>query len=116
MVFGAHLILYSANAEADREFLAEMFNLRSVDAGGGWLLFALPPAELAVHPADTPSAEMYLMCDDLGAEVASLAARGVSCAPVAQARWGSMTKIRLPGGGEIGLYQPTHPLAVERGG
>ncbi len=115
MVFGAHVVLYSRDAEADRRFLAEIFGLESVDAGHGWLIFALPPAEVAVHPGEVPGAEMYLMCDDLAAEMESLAARGATCSPVEEARWGSVTKIPLPGGGEVGLYQPRHPLAVEPG-
>jgi hypothetical protein len=114
VVFGAHLILYSRDAEADRLFLAEMFGLESVDAGGGWPIFALPPTEFAVHPAEAPSAELYLMCDDLDAEMNSLVARGVTCSPVEEEQWGSVTKISLPGGGEVGLYQPRHPLAIER--
>ncbi len=113
MIFGAHVILYSKDAEADRRFLAEVFDLESVDAGHGWLIFGLPPAEVAVHPAEVPGAEMYLMCDDLEAEIGSLVARGVACSPVEEARWGSITKFALPGGGQIGLYQPKHPLAIE---
>jgi catechol 2,3-dioxygenase-like lactoylglutathione lyase family enzyme len=116
MVFGAHLVLYSEDADADRRFLAEVLGLRSVDAGHGWLIFELPPAEVAVHPAAAPGVELYLMCDDLTAEVESLGARGVPCAPVEEARWGSMTKIVLPGGGSVGLYQPKHPLAIGRNG
>ena len=114
MVFGAHLVLYSEDADADRRFLAEMLGLRSVDAGHGWLIFALPPAEVAVHPAAAPGVELYLMCDDLAAEVETLGARGVPCSPIEEARWGSMTKIVLPGGGSVGLYQPRHPLAIGR--
>ncbi|MGX7678471.1 VOC family protein [Jatrophihabitans sp. DSM 45814] len=114
MIFGAHLVLYSEDADADRRFLAEVLGLRSIDAGQGWLVFEMPPAEAAVHPAETPGAELYLMCDDLTVEVESLAARGVSCPPVEEARWGSITKIALPGGGTIGLYQPKHPLALSR--
>lgn len=114
VVFGAHLVLYSKDAEADRRFLAEVFGMRSVDAGSGWLVFALPPAEAAVHPAEAAGTELYLMCDDLEAQMGSLEARGVTCSPVEQAGWGSVTKIVLPGGGEIGLYQPRHPLAIER--
>jgi len=114
MVFGTHLVLYSADADADRRFLAELLGLHSVDAGHGWLIFAIPPAEVAVHPAEAPGVELYLMCDDLGAEVESLGARGVACSPVEDARWGSMTTIALPGGGTIGLYQPKHPLAIVR--
>ncbi|HZQ78673.1 MAG TPA: extradiol dioxygenase [Acidimicrobiia bacterium] len=114
MVFGAHLILYSNDADADRSFLAEVFGLESVDAGGGWLIFALPPAEVAVHPAERPAAELYFLCDDLAAEMRSLAERGVVCSEVEEARWGSVTRITLPGGGVIGLYQPRHPLAIDR--
>lgn len=113
MVFGAHVVLYSTNAEADRRFLAKMFGMNSVDAGNGWLIFELPPAEAAVHPADVASAQLYLMCDDLEAEMDSLVGRGATCSPVEEARWGSITRISLPGGGEIGLYQPRHPLAIE---
>lgn len=113
MVFGAHLILYSRDAQADRRFLSETFALDSVDAGNGWLIFALPPAEIAVHPADVPAAEIYMMCEDLGAEMKSLAARGAKCTPIEEARWGSITKVSLPGGGQVGLYQPRHPLAIE---
>jgi hypothetical protein len=116
MVFGAHLVLYSQDADADRRFLAELLGLQSVDAGHGWLIFAIPPAEVAVHPAEAPGVELYLMCDDLSAEVESLGARGVACSPVEEMRWGSMTKIALPGGGTIGLYQPKHPLAIVRHG
>jgi hypothetical protein len=83
-----------------------------VDAGHDWLIFRLPPAEIAVHPADDGSHELYLMCDDLAAERASLADKGVQCSPVEEARWGSVTKIQLPGGGEVGPYQPKHPTAV----
>jgi hypothetical protein len=114
VIFGTHLILFSNDADADRRFLAEVLGMRSVDAGGGWLIFALPPAEVAVHPSEAPAAELYLMCDDLEAEIGSLVRRGVACSPVEEARWGSFTKIALPGGGEIGLYQPRHPLAIDR--
>lgn len=116
MIFGAHLVLYSEDADADRRFLSEVVGLGSIDAGQGWLIFEMPPAEVAVHPAEAPGAELYLMCDDLTVEVQSLAARGVHCSPVEQARWGSITKIALPGGGTIGLYQPKHPLALRRHG
>ncbi len=114
MIFGAHLVLYSADADADRTFLTEILGLDSVDAGGGWLIFGLPPAEAAIHPAEAPAAELYLMCDDLEAEMRALAGRGVACSAVEEPRWGSVTKIRLPSGAEIGLYQPKHPTAVER--
>jgi hypothetical protein len=114
MVFGAHLVLFSKDAEADRQFLANCFDLRGVDAGGGWLIMAMPPTEVAVHPAEAPGAQLYLMCDDLETELASLAGRGVSCSPVEEARWGSISMVPLPGGGAVGLYQPRHPLAISR--
>jgi hypothetical protein len=113
VIFGAHVILFSHDAAADRAFLADVLGFPSVDAGGGWLIFALPPAEAAVHPSeDAPSCDLYFMCDDLAAEIAGLARKGVTCSPVEEPRWGRVTKIRLPGGGEVGLYQPSHPLAV----
>jgi hypothetical protein len=112
MIFGAHLVLYSADAEADRAFLADVLGFDSIDAGSGWLIFALPPAEAAVHPADAPAAELFLLCDDLEAERRALADRGVACSAVEEPRWGSVTKIRLPSGGEIGLYQPKHPTTM----
>ena len=115
VVFGAHVVLYSTDAEADRRFLAETLGLESVDAGHGWLIFAMPPSEVAFHPAAAAGAELYLMCDDLAAEIESLTARGAHCSAIEQARWGSISKIALPGGGELGLYQPTHPLAIQRG-
>jgi hypothetical protein len=84
-----------------------------VDAGHGWLIFALPPGEAAFHPSDGNEAhELYFICDDLKAEMASLAKKGVKCSEVLEARWGSITKMQLPGGGTIGLYQPKHPLAI----
>jgi catechol 2,3-dioxygenase-like lactoylglutathione lyase family enzyme len=114
MIFGAHVVLFSRDADADRAFLADIFGLAHVDAGGGWLIFGLPPAEAAVHPADAPGAELYFMCDDLATEMQTLVAKGVHCSGVEEARWGSITKIRLPGGGEVGLYQPRHPMMVDR--
>lgn len=113
MIFGAHLVLFSDDAEADRVFLSSVFGLDSVDAGGGWLVFALPPAEMAVHPAEAPGAQLYMMCDDLSAEMRSLADRGVVCSEVQEARWGSVTEIGLPGGARVGVYQPRHATAVE---
>lgn len=113
MIFGAHTVLFSEDADADRAFLATVFGFDAVDGGAGWLIFRLPPGELAVHPAGAPSAELYLMCDDLTAEMRSLAEKGVSCSEVEEARWGSVTSIMLPGGGQVGLYQPRHPLAID---
>jgi hypothetical protein len=110
MIFGAHLIVYSNDAAADRAFFQDVLGFKSVDAGHGWLIFELPPAELALHPAeDGVRSELYLMCTDLKAEMALLEGKGVSCSEVEEARWGSMTRIRLPGGSDIGLYQPSHP-------
>jgi catechol 2,3-dioxygenase-like lactoylglutathione lyase family enzyme len=113
MIFGAHTIVFSRDAEADRAFFRDVLGLSWVDAGHDWLIFALPPAEVAVHPAsDGAGSELYFMCDDLPAEMAALTAKGVALGPVEEARWGSVTKVRLPGGGEVGLYQPRHPLAL----
>lgn len=113
MLFGAHVIIFSKNASADRAFFRDVLEFPSVDAGHDWLIFALPPAELAVHPADGDVGdELYFMCDDLPAEVAALAAKGVQTSEIEEARWGSVTKIQLPGGGQVGLYQPRHPTAV----
>ena len=114
MIFGAHLVVFSKDADADRTFLATTLGLDSVEAGGGWLIFRLPPAEVAIHPDGTPGAGLFLMCDDLSAEMRSLAEKGVDCSPVEEARWGSVTRIDLPGGGQLGLYQPRHPLAIRR--
>jgi len=113
MIFGAHVIVYSKDAEADRAFLRDILGLASVDAGQGWLIFALPPAEVAVHPAEESDRhELYLMCDDLDAEILALEEKGVRNLEVHEARWGSITKIRLPGGSQVGLYQPKHPTAL----
>jgi catechol 2,3-dioxygenase-like lactoylglutathione lyase family enzyme len=110
MIFGAHVIVYSTDADADRAFLRDVLGFSSVDAGHGWLIFALPPAEVAVHPAETNGKhELYFMCDDLKAEMSALNEKGVISSDVEEARWGSITRIRLPGGGEVGLYQPKHP-------
>lgn len=114
MINGVHAILYSRDAEALRAFFRDTLQLDSVDAGGGWLIFALPPAELAAHPDDGPTrAELHLLCDDLEQTMAMLAERGVEFSgEVHRERWGVVTAIRLPGGGELGLYQPLHPTAI----
>jgi catechol 2,3-dioxygenase-like lactoylglutathione lyase family enzyme len=115
MIFGAHVIVYSKDAEADRAFLRDVLGLSAVDAGHGWLIFAMPPAEVAVHPADENGRhELYWLCDNLEAEVAALRQKGVRCSKVHEERWGSITRIHLPGGGEVGLYQPKHPMALTR--
>ncbi len=113
MITGAHVIVYSTDAEADRAFFRDVLDYPHVDAGGGWLIFKLPPAEVAVHPAEHGSHELYLMCDDLDATLATLAERGVSCTPPTDEGWGILTSIRLPGGGSLGLYQPRHPRATD---
>jgi len=124
MIIGAHVLLYSSDPEADRAFFRDVLGFPSVDAGHGWLIFKLPPAEAAVHPIDGDAAEvtagqemlgghLYFMCDDLQATIKSLAAKNVMCTAIDKAQWGMKTTIRMPSGGEIGLYQPTHPSALQ---
>lgn len=115
MIIGSHLIVFSSDPEADRTFFAEVLGHRHVDAGGGWLIFRLPPAELAVHPSDGPTGhELYFMCDDLDATMTDLQERGVQFTrDVSDERWGRLTGFRLPGGADVGLYEPHHPLAVD---
>ena len=123
MINGAHVLLYSDDPEADRAFFRDVLEFRSVDVGRGWLIFALPPAEAALHPANGDhrqlhggrkllGAVLYLMCDDLHSVVKSLQAKNVSCTEIGEEAWGIKTTIRLPSGGEIGLYQPKHQTAV----
>ena len=124
MITGAHVVLYSSDPEADRAFFRDVLGFASVDAGHGWLIFKLPPSEVALHPVDGGAAEgpaghamlgaeLYLMCDGLQALIRSLAAKNVICQAIETAAWGMKTTIRLPSGGAIGLYQPTHPTALE---
>jgi hypothetical protein len=116
MIHGAHVIVYSRDAEADRAFLRDVLGFPSVDAGRGWLIFALPPAEVAVHPGEeNDKHELYLMCDDVGALREAMAQRGVACGPVHEQPWGSLTSVTLPGGGELGIYQPKHETALALG-
>jgi catechol 2,3-dioxygenase-like lactoylglutathione lyase family enzyme len=112
MITGAHAIVYSSDADADRAFFRDVLGFPSVDAGGGWLIFALPPAELAAHPADAGGRhELYLMCDEIESTVAELQAKGVEfTAPVSDEGFGLLTSLKLPGGGELGLYEPRHPI------
>jgi hypothetical protein len=110
LITGAHAIIYSSDADGVRAVLADALELPCVDAGGGWLIFGLPPAEVAAHPTDGPSHHaLYLMCDDIDGTVRRLENRGVSCAPVREERWGLTSAITLPGGAELGLYEPRHP-------
>ncbi len=121
MITGAHILLNSSDPEADRAFFRDVLEYPFVDAGHGWLIFKLPPAEVAIHPVDAGlaagaamiGAQLYLMCDDLQETIQSLAAKHVVCTTIDKERWGIKTTIRLPSGGEIGLYQPTHPTALE---
>lgn len=113
MISGAHVIVYTKDADADRALFRDILGFDSVDAGHGWLIFALPPAEAAFHPSDKNGPhELYFLCEDLKSEMAALANKGVTCSVVHEERWGSITRIRLPSGGEIGLYQPKHPTAL----
>jgi hypothetical protein len=125
MFVGAHFLLYSRDADADRQFLTDVVGLTGVDAGGGWMILGLPPAEIAVHPGtenfaqrhaghELMGAVVYLMCDDVHGTIRQLAARGASTSEVETERWGIRTTVRLPSGGELGLYQPTHPTAIRR--
>ena len=115
MIRGAHVILYSTDADADRAFLQELLPLPTVDAGGGWTILQLPPGEVAVHPAETSGAvELYLVCDDIDETVAELGTRGVTFeGPVSDQGWGRLASIRLPGGGQLGIYEARHPTAFD---
>jgi catechol 2,3-dioxygenase-like lactoylglutathione lyase family enzyme len=112
MISGAHVVVYSKNSEADRAFFRDILGFKSVDAGHGWLIFGLPPTEAAFHPSDEDVQELYFMCNDLKTEMALLAKKGVNFSKVEEARWGSVTKMRLPSGANVGLYQPRHPTAI----
>ena len=115
MIFGAHIVIYSKNPEADRGFFRDSLGLKSVDAGHGWLIFALPPSEAAFHPAQENGAhELFFMCDNLLEEMASLSRKAVEFSEIQEARWGSIVKMRLPGGSDISLYQPKHPVALDK--
>ena len=109
MIIGAHSIIYSTNSDADRAFLRDVLKLTNVDVGGGWLIFGLPPAEVAVHPSDENDVhEFYLMCDDVQSLTAEMQKHDIVCSPVQEQDWGLLTQITLPGGGKLGIYQPLH--------
>ena len=113
MIFGAHVVDYSKDPTADRAFFREVLGFSSVDAGHGWLIFELPPAEAAIHPDEGNNRhELYFLCDDLKTQISALTERGVQCSEVQEARWGLITKLRLPGRGSVGLYQPRHATAL----
>jgi catechol 2,3-dioxygenase-like lactoylglutathione lyase family enzyme len=115
MINGAHIILYSTDAEADRVFIRDVLGFTGVDAGDGWLIFKLPPAEIAVHPTDGPGKhEFYLMCDDIEKTLAELTSRGVTISKaISNQGWGLLASIMLPSGPELSIYQPRHPIAYE---
>jgi len=109
VIIGAHSILYSRNPDADRAFLRDVLRFPSVDVGGGWLIFGLPPSEVAVHPSDENGVqELFLMCDDVEAFIADMKKRGIACGPVHRPGWGVLTHVMLPGGGKLGVYEPRH--------
>jgi hypothetical protein len=109
MIIGAHSIIYSRSPDADRAFLRDSLKLPNVDVGGGWLIFGLPPAEIAVHPSDKNDVqEFYLMCDDIEAFTTEMKKRGIGVSPVQDEGWGIITRLTLPGGGKLGVYQPRH--------
>ena len=109
MIIGAHSVIYSTSPDADRAFLRDILKLPNVDVGGGWLIFGLPPAEIAVHPSERNDVqELYLMCDDVEAFTLEMKQRGIGVAPVQDERWGLLTQLTLPGGGRLGVYQPRH--------
>jgi hypothetical protein len=125
MIQGIHFLLYSRDADADRRFLQDVLSLGGVDAGGGWMILGLPPAEIAVHPSPENFAQrhaghellgavVYLMCDDIHATIRELGARGATTSEVETEEWGVRTTLRLPSGGELGLYQPRHPTALRK--
>jgi catechol 2,3-dioxygenase-like lactoylglutathione lyase family enzyme len=115
MINAAHIILYSADAEADRVFLREVVGLNGVDAGGGWLIFKLPPAEIAVHPTESmPKHEFYFMCDDINKMLGELTAKGVTISqPISEQPWGQLAAIQLPSGADLAIYEPRHPTAYD---
>ena len=114
MLTGAHSIISSTSPDADRAFFRDVLALPSVDVGGGWLIFGLPPSEVAVHPSDeNDHHEFYLMCDDVTAFAAAMKARGVHCGPIQDQGWGLLTQLTLPGGGKLGVYQPRHARPPE---
>jgi hypothetical protein len=119
MIIGAHSVIYSTDPHADRMFLRDVLELTNVDVGDGWLIFGLPPSEVAVHPSEKNGIhEFYLMCDDIEAFVAEMKTRGGVCDPVQDQGWGLLTQLTLPGGGKLGVYQPRHarPKAMDTRG
>jgi hypothetical protein len=115
MIQGAHIIIYSKDADADRAFFRDVLKYPSADAGHGWLIFALPPAEIAVHPSDKNDVhEFYFMCEDVNALIADMKTKSIVCSAVEEQPWGSLTHMTLPGGGKLGIYQPKHASPIMR--
>ena len=115
VISGAHAIIYSANADADRAFLKDVLGLRHVDVGGGWLIFSLPPSEVAVHPWERNDRhELFFLVKDVDAFITKMRARKVTCGPIQEQDWGRLTQVTLPGGGKIGVYQPRHAAPPAR--
>lgn len=109
MIVGVHSVIYSTNPEEDRAFFRDVLQLPNIDVGGGWLIFGLPPAEVALHPSDKNNLhEFYLLCEDIEAFVAAMKDRAIVCGPVQNRGWGLLTQLTLPGGGKLGVYQPRH--------
>ena len=109
MITGAHTLIFSTDPDADRRFFRDVLKLPNVDVGDGWLIFGLPPAEVAIHPSDQNNVhELFLICDDISALVASMAHSGITCTPIEDYHWGLLTRLSLPGGGKLGVYQPRH--------
>lgn len=117
MIIGTHVLIYAKDADKARAFFRDVLGFAHINAGHGWLIFTLPPAEVGFHPADAEPEHhaMYLMCDDLKRTMADLTAKGVQCSPVYEAEWGSLTQFEVPGAGTFGVYQPRHPLAIKVG-
>ena len=114
MITGAHTIIYSTDPVADRSFFRDVLALPNIDLGDGWLVFALPPSEVAMHPSEKNNLhELYLTCEDVDALVAHLSAADVRCSPVEEEEWGRLTTVTLPGGGKLGIYQPLHEVIAD---
>jgi catechol 2,3-dioxygenase-like lactoylglutathione lyase family enzyme len=115
LINGAHIVIYTKDSEADRAFFRDVLGLPSVDAGHGWLIFAMPPLETAFHDSESNDRhELYLMCDDLAATLKDLRSKKVKISDVSEQRWGKLASITLPGGGKVGLYEPKHPSPLKR--
>jgi hypothetical protein len=109
MLIGSHTIIQSRDAEADKAFFRDVLGLSSIDSGGGWLIFALPPSEVALHPSEKNDAhDLYFICEDIDAFVKAMAQKNVPCSPIQEQHWGRLVEITLPGGGKLGVYQALH--------